>query len=320
LLRKSNNGTVINNDGTCLSWHRYQDLFSDLQWEVTDRIDFFKYTFYTIFDEELLKDPYFREFKIIQYSYPSKKHLVQHNPGDLFNMTCDYRSESIRKANRKLLAFTRHNSGENEFAKMLVTLPYERVSEDTRNKNKDYLRFFFYDYLYDDYKQTDVSIIKQIIDLLASEKIIGNVVKRNRYEQIMNTIQVNIEFDLKWSDIWVYAFRNLKKDKMFYSSASSSRSSLISALPLVLATTSPEIVREIVLYIMTVDKEYWSLLYIVLNRLQPVKRENYILIPKATYNELMNIFEGIDSKEIRTMLKGKLIWLKYEQRSWGLDY
>lgn len=320
VLRKSKDGTIICNDGTSLSWHRYQDLFSDLQWEVTDRIDFFKCTFYTIFDEELLKLSYFQRFRIVQYAYPSQRHLIQYDPGNLFNMTCDYHNESIRKANKKLLAFTRHNSGKNEFVKMFVTLPYERVSEDARKKNKDYLRFFFYDYLYDDFKQTNVSIIKQIIDLLASEKISGNVVKRNRYEQIMNTIQVNIVFDLKWSDIWVYAFRNLNKDKMFYSSASSPRSSIITALPLVLATTSPEIVREIVLYIMKIDKEYWSLLYLVLNRWQPVKREPYILIPKATYNELMNIFEEIDSKEIRTMLKGKLIWLKYEQRSWGLDY
>ena len=320
VLRKSKDGTIICNDGTSLSWHRYQDLFSDLQWEVTDRIDFFKCTFYTIFDEELLKLSYFQKFRIVQYAYPSQRHLIQHDPGNLFNMTCDYHNESIRKANKKLLAFTRHNSGKNEFAKMFVTLPYERVSEDARKKNKDYLRFFFYDYLYDDFKQTNVSIIKQIIDLLASEKISGNVVKRNRYEQIMNTIQVNIVLDLKWSDIWVYAFRNLNKDKMFYSSASSPRSSIITALPLVLATTSPEIVREIVLYIMKIDKEYWSLLYLVLNRWQPVKRGTYILIPKATYNELMNIFEEIDSQEIRTMLKGKLIWLKYEQRSWGLDY
>ena len=69
-----------------------------------------------------------------------------------------------------------------------------------------------------------------------------------------------------------------------------------------------------------IDKEYWSLLYLVLNRWQPVKRGPYILIPKATYNELMNIFEEIDSRETRIMLIGKLIWLKYEQRSWGLDY
>lgn len=320
LLRKSNEGTIICNDGASLSWHRYQDLFSDLQWEVTDRIDFFKYTFYTIYDDELLKHSYFQEFKIVQYAYPSKKHLIQHNPGDLFNMTCDYRNESIRKANKKLLAFTRHNSGKNEFAKMFVTLPYERVSEEARNKNKDYLRFFFYDFLYDNFKQTDVSIIKQNIDLLASETIADNVVKRNKCEQIMNTIQVNIEFDLSWVDIWVYAFYNLKKDKMFYSSACSSRRTIISALPMILATASPEIVREIVLYIMKMDKDFWSMLYIVLHRCQPVKKDTYILIPKATYKELMNIFEKIDSRETRIMLIGKLIWLKYEQRSWGLDY
>ena len=91
-------------------------------------------------------------------------------------------------------------------------------------------------------------------------------------------------------------------------------------LPMILATASPEIVREIVLYIMKMDKDFWSMLYIVLHRCQPVKKDTYILIPKATYKELMNIFEKIDSRETRIMLIGKLIWLKYEQRSWGLDY
>ena len=124
LLRKSNDGTIICNDGACLSWHRYQDLFSDLQWDVTDRIDFFKYTFYTIYDEELLKHSYFQEFRIVQYVYPSQRHLIQHNPGNLFSLTCDYHEESIRESNKKLLAFTRHDSGKDEFAKMLLTLPH----------------------------------------------------------------------------------------------------------------------------------------------------------------------------------------------------
>lgn len=313
LLRKSN-------DGTCLSWHRYQDLFSDLQWDVTDRIDFFKYTFYTIYDEELLKHAYFQEFRIVQYAYPSKRHFVQHDPGILFDMICDYSQKVISETNRKFISFSRFNSERQEISRMLVTLSYERASATVRKKNKEYLRYLFYDMMHDVFKQTDASIVKRNIDLLASEMITDTVVKQNIYDQTMNTIQINLEFDLKWSDIWVYAFHNLKKDKMFYSSARSSERSITNVLPLVLATTSPEIVREIVLYIMKVDKEYWSLLYLVLNRWQPVKRGTYILIPKATYNELLNIFEGIASVEIRTMLKGKLIWLKYEQRSWGLDY
>ena len=319
-LRKSNDGTIICNDGTCLSWHRYQDLFSDLQWDVTDRIDFFKYTFYTIYDEELLKHSYFQEFRIVQYAYPSKRHFVQHDPGILFDMICDYSQKVISETNRKFISFSRFNIERQEISRMLVTLSYERASATVRKKNKEYLRYLFYDMMHDVFKQTDASIVKRNIDLLASEMITDTVVKQNIYDQTMNTIQINLEFDLKWSDIWVYAFHNLKKDKMFYSSASSSRRSIISALPLVLATTSPEIVREIVLYIMKIDKEYWSMLISVLHRWQPVKRGTYILIPKATYNELLNIFEGIASVEIRTMLKGKLIWLKYEQRSWGLDY
>ena len=44
-LQKAKDGTIICNDGTCLSWHRYQDLYSEFQWDVTDKIDFFKYIF-----------------------------------------------------------------------------------------------------------------------------------------------------------------------------------------------------------------------------------------------------------------------------------
>lgn len=71
---------------------------------------------------------------------------------------------------------------------------------------------------------------------------------------------------------------------------------------------------------MKMDKDYWSMLLIALHRWQPVKRGTYILIPRATYMELMNIFEKIESIEIRTMLLGKLFLLKYEHRRWGLDY
>ena len=51
-----------------------------------------------------------------------------------------------------------------------------------RKKNKEYLRYLFYDMMHDVFKQTDASIVKRNIDLLASEMITDTVVKQNIYD------------------------------------------------------------------------------------------------------------------------------------------
>jgi hypothetical protein len=39
-----------------------------------------------VYDEELLKDPFFKRFSVIQYVFPDGSHLQEHDPAKLFGM------------------------------------------------------------------------------------------------------------------------------------------------------------------------------------------------------------------------------------------
>ena len=43
IIKKEKDGSINCIDGTCRSWHRYQYVFSDLRWDLTDKIEFLKY-------------------------------------------------------------------------------------------------------------------------------------------------------------------------------------------------------------------------------------------------------------------------------------
>ena len=75
---------------------------------------------------------------------------------------------------------------------------------------------------------------------------------------------------------------------------------------------SHEDVRNIVTFLIKLDPKYCFTLSSTLHvySLCPHK----LVISKETYEELMNIFESIESVEIRTILIGKLLWLKYLYR------
>lgn len=315
-LQKAKDGTIICNDGTCLSWHRYQDLYSEFQWDVTDKIDFFKYTFYTIFDEELLKDAYFQDFILYQYSYPSKKHLLRHNPGKMFDMKPEW-GDIEPDTKRDILLFTRR-IWDGRVAKMLVCRPYEKVSAKILKQNKQFLQIFIYNM--HSGVPIDDSKVKAFVDMLASNKISNHVLKEKMFVKLLNNIQTLIDHDYKkWAPVWVYAFQKLKEDSLFYSTAKTSRRNINSALPLVFVSSSPKIVREIASYIIKADKDYWYIFSRILdncdfywNERTGYNRELYV--PKKTYYELMTIFEEIDNSEYRTILTGKLLWLKHQYR------
>ena len=44
------------------------------------------YCYYVVYDEELLKDPFFERFQTIQYIFPDGNHLQKHDPAKLFGM------------------------------------------------------------------------------------------------------------------------------------------------------------------------------------------------------------------------------------------
>ena len=49
-------------------------------------IDVQLYCYYVVYDEELLKDPFFERFQVIQYIFPDGNHLQEHDPAKLFGM------------------------------------------------------------------------------------------------------------------------------------------------------------------------------------------------------------------------------------------
>ena len=49
-------------------------------------IDVQLYCYYVVYDEELLKDPFFERFQVIQYIFPDGNHFQEHDPAKLFGM------------------------------------------------------------------------------------------------------------------------------------------------------------------------------------------------------------------------------------------
>ena len=49
-------------------------------------VDVLLYCYYVVYDEELLKDPFFERFQTIQYIFPDGNHLQEHHPAKLFGM------------------------------------------------------------------------------------------------------------------------------------------------------------------------------------------------------------------------------------------
>lgn len=128
----------------------------------------------------------------------------------------------------------------------------------------------------------------------------------------------------KWINVWIYAFRNLKEEFAFEFMESvdngyGSRYRYVEFCDImgVIFFYAPHtVVRDIVTYIIQKDSNYWHTLSTVLHICcvyrkpfhgQGIKES---FIPEKTYTELMSIFEEIQSVENRTILTGKLLWLK----------
>ena len=311
VLQKSKDGMILCNDGTCSSWHGYQYLFGELQWDITDRIDFFKYAFYTIYNESLLKETFFQRFRYIQYAFSSKKHLLSHDPGKLFDMTdvttlAEYYHLGIyHKKDFMSKIHIYRKDGVSDSKKMIATLPLERISGFDLDE-------ILKDSMYDNTSRStplDAAKIRHYIDLLAAEKIPINM-KSTVITKILKTIISNIDINKRLcADLWLYAFHNLKDDAFFYS-LDSNYPILMHILPIVFALYPPKIVREVVTTI--IKYRDWEDLINTIDRcfIYPKFYQN-VYVSKDTYNELTNLFDKIKSDEFKSILKGKLLWLKY---------
>lgn len=61
-------------------------LFRDLPEAQGKEINVLEHCYYVVFDEELLKDPFFEHFQIIQYAFTDGSYLDKHNPALIFGM------------------------------------------------------------------------------------------------------------------------------------------------------------------------------------------------------------------------------------------
>ena len=107
-------------------------------------IDVQLYCYYVVYDEELLKDPFFERFQVIQYIFPDGNHLQEHDPAKLFGMK--WISECTVEDNLQRMFIARGFSQDTMIERvMLCTYPLDIVSRAVFCSNKLLLNWFLRD-------------------------------------------------------------------------------------------------------------------------------------------------------------------------------
>ena len=95
---------------------------------------------------------------------------------------------------------------------------------------------------------------------------------------------------------------------------------ILETLTLLFVVAPHEAVKEIASYIIEENDEYWFVLSGILDCCYRYRKSHLMrniksdYISKDTYNALMEVFGGVKSSERRSILVGKLLWLKYIYR------
>lgn len=302
VFKKARNGTANCVDGTCCSWHFIQYLLSDLQWEFDDKINFFSNAFYTIFDEELLKDTYFQKYKHIMYSFEDEDQFRSQNPVKLFGMKYYWGHQNKPEGAQRMIIY--HKEGTEK--RMMVTIVYEKAWKKNLERIKGYI---------DGYSRArgiiDDSFVKKYIDKLAKGEISASDSRKKACDYILKTISndVSERSNNCWINMWEYAYRNLKEEyaSSFVDSKNQDYPDYCKTLAALLFYAHHETVRDIVIYIIKREKYYWNILSTAIDRCYRYCERP---IPEKTYQELLKVFNDINSTEDRTILLGKLIWYR----------
>jgi hypothetical protein len=237
------------------------------------------------------------------YTFINEEEFEQQKPTDLFGM-------------RFLCGHNYPVRVERYYAKyseMVVTVSLEMASKTTLQQLKYIIRNPFYFWF-----QIDASYAKMCIDKLATGEISDPNSRKKMFRQIIDFISgryQEIEC-VEWANTWIYAFRNLKEEfgrKFLNDKGIMYEYGEIFAVAFIIAPC--EVVREIVSYIIEIDRKYWRKLSIILclcyiERKGLIKNNYKPYIPKETYQMLMDIFQELKSEDCKTILIGKLIWLK----------
>lgn len=119
-------------------------LFGDFPGLKGKYMDVLTHCYYVVYDEDLLKDPFFERFPVIQYVFPDGNHLQKHDPAKLFGMK--WISECTVEDNLQRMFVARAFSQDTMIEKMMFcTYPLDIVSRPIFCSNKLLLNWFLRD-------------------------------------------------------------------------------------------------------------------------------------------------------------------------------
>lgn len=118
-------------------------LFRDFPWLKGKDLDVLTYCYYVVYDEDLLKDPFFERFSVVQYMFPDGNHLQEHDPAKLFGMK--WISECTVEDNIQRMFVAQGFSDNWQIERvMLCTCPLDKVSKAIFCSNKLLLNWFLH--------------------------------------------------------------------------------------------------------------------------------------------------------------------------------
>ena len=119
-------------------------LFGDFPGPKGKDMDVLTYCYYVVYDEDLLKDPFFERFSVIQYVFADGSHLQAHDPAKLFGMK--WISECTVEDNLQRMFVAQGFSQDTMTERvMLCTYPLGIVSRAVFCSNKLLLNWFLRD-------------------------------------------------------------------------------------------------------------------------------------------------------------------------------
>lgn len=119
-------------------------LFGDFPGLKGKYMDVLTYCYYVVYDEDLLKDPFFERFSVIQYVFADGSHLQEHDPAKLFGMK--WISECTVEDNLQRMFVAQAFSQDTMIERvMLCTYPLDIVSRAVFCSNKLLLNWFLRD-------------------------------------------------------------------------------------------------------------------------------------------------------------------------------
>ena len=121
-----------------------KELFRNLPDAEDENVDVLKHCYYLVYDEDLLKDPFFERFSVIQYVYPDGNHLQEHDPAKLFGMR--WISKCTVEDNLQRMFVAQSFSQDTMIKRMMLcTYPLDIVSRAVFSSNKLLLNWFLRD-------------------------------------------------------------------------------------------------------------------------------------------------------------------------------